>query len=68
MLNRLEEIVSGKTFETWKTCGLLVSLVKPIYSVQLKINTLITAQRLKENMITSSDPTTAIIIRAKSET
>ncbi|HEY9185833.1 MAG TPA: hypothetical protein VIM94_10950 [Salegentibacter sp.] len=61
-------IASGKTFENWNSCGFLVNLVKQIYRMQLKINTVVTAPKLKENIITSSDPTTDIIISAKSDT
>jgi hypothetical protein len=60
-------IICGKGFEKWNSCGLFVILISAIYRPTFKIITPIIIPKLKEKIMTNSDATTEIIIRANRE-
>jgi|TARA_R100001198_G_C5101925_1_gene133615 hypothetical protein len=60
-------IICGKGFEKWNSCGLFVILISAIYSPIFNTITPTIIPKLKEKIMTKSDATIEIIIRANKE-
>jgi hypothetical protein len=60
-------IIWGKGFEKWNSCGLFVILISAIYSPIFNTITPIIIPKLKEKIMTKSEATMEIIIKANRE-